>query len=102
MGKKFWLESLKGRDHSEDLGVDGNEILKCISGKQIWRMWIGLIWPRIAKGGGSCEHGNGHSDSIQCGEFDYLNVQLASKEGLCSMELLQISANRGFLIYLNN
>jgi hypothetical protein len=25
---KFWLESLKGRDHSEDLGVDGWIILK--------------------------------------------------------------------------
>jgi hypothetical protein len=25
---KFWFESLKGRDHSEDLGVDGRIILK--------------------------------------------------------------------------
>jgi hypothetical protein len=24
MRTKFWLESLKGRDHSEDLGVDGS------------------------------------------------------------------------------
>jgi hypothetical protein len=24
----FWLGSLKGRDHSEDLGVDGRIILK--------------------------------------------------------------------------
>jgi hypothetical protein len=23
MRTKFWLESLKGRDHSEDLGIDG-------------------------------------------------------------------------------
>jgi hypothetical protein len=29
----FWLESLKGRDHSEDLGVDGRIILKRILGK---------------------------------------------------------------------
>jgi len=26
----FWLENLKGRDHSEDLGVDGRIILEWI------------------------------------------------------------------------
>jgi hypothetical protein len=25
MSTQFWLESLKGRDHLEDLGVDGEE-----------------------------------------------------------------------------
>jgi hypothetical protein len=25
---KFWPESLKGRDHSEDLGIDGRIILE--------------------------------------------------------------------------
>jgi hypothetical protein len=25
---QFWLENLKGRDHLEDLGVDGRMILK--------------------------------------------------------------------------
>jgi hypothetical protein len=30
MRTKFWLESLKGRDHSEDLGVDGMIRLKWI------------------------------------------------------------------------
>jgi hypothetical protein len=30
---KFLLESLKGRDHPDDLGVDGRMILKCILGK---------------------------------------------------------------------
>jgi hypothetical protein len=28
MRTKFWLESLKGRDHSEDIGVGGSIILK--------------------------------------------------------------------------
>jgi hypothetical protein len=39
---------------------------------------------------GSCEHGNGPSVSIKCGEFlDQLSVLLASQEGLCSMELVR-------------
>jgi hypothetical protein len=29
----FWLENLKGRDHLEDLDVDGKIILEWISGK---------------------------------------------------------------------
>jgi hypothetical protein len=28
MGTVFWLENLKGRDHLEDLGVDGKIMLK--------------------------------------------------------------------------
>jgi hypothetical protein len=35
MCTKFWLESLKGRDHSEYLGVAGRIILKCMLGKRI-------------------------------------------------------------------
>jgi hypothetical protein len=30
---KIWLENLKGRDHLEDLGVDGRIILEWILGK---------------------------------------------------------------------
>jgi putative hemolysin len=30
MRTKFWMESLKGRDHAKDLGVDGRIILKWI------------------------------------------------------------------------
>jgi hypothetical protein len=33
MHKKVWWENLKGRDHSEKLGVDEKIILKCILGK---------------------------------------------------------------------
>ena len=36
---------------------------------------------------GTCEYGDGLSDSIKCGEFlDWLQNQLTSQEGLCSME----------------
>jgi hypothetical protein len=31
---EFRLKSLKGRDHSEDLGINGRIILKCILGKR--------------------------------------------------------------------
>jgi hypothetical protein len=30
---KFWLGNLKGRDHAEDLGIDGRIILDWIFGK---------------------------------------------------------------------
>jgi hypothetical protein len=33
MRTKLWLEILKGRDHSEDLSVDGRIILKWILGE---------------------------------------------------------------------
>ena len=36
---------------------------------------------------GTCEYGDEHSGSIKCGEFlDWLQNQLASQEGLCSMQ----------------
>jgi hypothetical protein len=49
----FWLENLKVRDHSEDLGVDGKVILECILGK--WgggKLWTGCICVRIGTSGG--------------------------------------------------
>jgi hypothetical protein len=36
----FWSENLKGRDHSEDLGVGGKIILEWILEKQDEKVWI--------------------------------------------------------------
>jgi hypothetical protein len=43
------LESLNGRKHSEDVGVDGRIILKWILGNSDLGVWIGFIWFRIGK-----------------------------------------------------
>ena len=70
----FWWGNLSERDHWGEPDVDGRIILKWI-----FRKWEGL-W-------GTCEYGNELSGSIKCGEFlDYLQNQLASQEGLCSMQ----------------
>jgi hypothetical protein len=42
------LENLKGRDNSENLGVDGKIILEWIFGK----VWTGCIWLMIGISGG--------------------------------------------------
>jgi hypothetical protein len=43
-------ESLKGRDHSEDQGMDG-KILEWIFRKQGGKVWAGCIWLRIGTNG---------------------------------------------------
>jgi hypothetical protein len=67
----FWVESLKGKDHSEDLSVgeNGRIILKLILGKQGWGVWIEFIWLRIGPVADYCEHGNEPSGSIKGGEL---------------------------------
>jgi len=47
----FWLENLKGRDHSEDLGMNGR-ILEWILEKFGGNMWTGVIWLRIGTSDG--------------------------------------------------
>jgi hypothetical protein len=42
MYEKFWLETLKGTEHSEDLGIDGLTILKWILNKLIGRERLDL------------------------------------------------------------
>jgi hypothetical protein len=44
------LENLKGRDHLEDLGIDGKIIIKRILEKE--GGWAGCNWFRIETSGG--------------------------------------------------
>jgi hypothetical protein len=50
MGTKFWSENLKGKYHSEELGVDGRYIRMCLR-EMGGKLWIGFIWLRKAKRG---------------------------------------------------
>jgi hypothetical protein len=43
MHKIFWLEKLKGGDHSEEISVDEKIVLELILGKQGGKLWIGFI-----------------------------------------------------------
>jgi hypothetical protein len=45
------LETLEGRDHSKDLGVDGTIILVKILGKYDGKVWTGFVWLRIVTNG---------------------------------------------------
>jgi len=48
----IWSENLKGRDHSEDLCVDGRIILEWILEKYVGKVCTGLVWVRTETIGG--------------------------------------------------
>jgi hypothetical protein len=48
----FWWGNLKGRNHSENLGVDGRIILKWVFKTWDGEAWTGLIWLNIETVGG--------------------------------------------------
>jgi len=43
MRTKFWSENLEGKDHSEDIGVDGKILLRWMFGKHDGKVWTGYI-----------------------------------------------------------
>jgi len=49
---KCWSKNLKGRDHSEDSGVDGKKIFEWILEEQTGKLWMGFIWLWIETSGG--------------------------------------------------
>jgi hypothetical protein len=58
MRTKFWSENLKGRDHSEDLGIDGKIILEWILGKQGKECGLDTSDSEQRPVTSSCEHGD--------------------------------------------
>jgi hypothetical protein len=46
------MDNMKGRDHSENLDVDGKIILEWIIGKYGGKVWTGFIWLSMWTSGG--------------------------------------------------
>jgi hypothetical protein len=63
------LENLKGRDHSEDVGVDEKIRLELTLRKQGEKMWTGFICLRVIPIAGCREHYNEHSVLLKGTEF---------------------------------
>ena len=60
----------ENKHHLEDLGLDGNIILRWIFRKWDVGVWTGSNWLRIGTvGGHNCKCGNEPSGSIKRGEF---------------------------------
>jgi hypothetical protein len=78
---KILVANLKGKDYSEDLGVDGWIILTLFLESQVWRMCTALIWLIIGTGpaAGSCEHDNELWGSVQGGDFLDYKVKVKGK-----------------------
>jgi hypothetical protein len=66
----FWLENLKGRDHLEDLGIDGKIILRLSEVNSMESCGLdSSVSEEGPVAGGSCEHDNERSVSIKFQEF---------------------------------
>ena len=82
-----WWGNRRERDHCGDLGVDGLIILGCISRRWDVGIWTGLGWHRIGTSGGRLW--------VRWWTFGFHKMrgitwlaanQLASQEGLCTMQ----------------
>jgi len=82
-----WWGNLRERVHSQDPGVDGRIILRCIFRKLDAGVWTGSSWLRIGQVAGTCQRGNEPSGFHKMRGISCLaENRLASQGGLCSME----------------
>jgi len=87
---KVWLENLKGRDQSEDLGVDGKTILEWILEKYGGKGCTGCIWLSIQIAGGLLWTRRWTYELHKRRGISWLaEWVLASQQGLCSIELVR-------------
>jgi hypothetical protein len=87
MSIKCWSKYLKGRDHLEDLGIEGRIILKWILKKYDVNVWTGFSWFRIGSVAGCCEHNNKIFRFHKSGYF-WPAERLLASEVLSSMDLV--------------
>jgi hypothetical protein len=69
MHVKFWSENLKGRDHSEHIGIDGKIILERILGNRFGRHGLDASGSGQGPVVGSYEDDNEPLGSIKSGGF---------------------------------
>jgi hypothetical protein len=86
MRTKVLLESLKGTDHSDDLGVDKRIILKWILGNRVWKCGLDSSGPRYRDRWRDLKSTAMNLRVPQ--NADYLS---ASQDGLCYMELVNLT-----------
>jgi hypothetical protein len=44
MGERNLVDKPEGKNHLDDLGIDGKITLQCILKKQDGKVWVGFIW----------------------------------------------------------
>jgi len=83
---KCWLENLKGRDHSQDLGVSGRIILVWTLQKRVGGCRLDAFGSGYELVTSYCEHGNELPCSIKCGVFleQLSDYQLLKDSAPCS------------------
>jgi len=47
MGERDLVDKPEGKNHLDDLGIDGRKTLHCTLKKQDGKVWVGFIWLSI-------------------------------------------------------
>jgi hypothetical protein len=66
---QLWLENLKGRDYSKDVGIDGRIILDSSHRSRVKICRLDSSGSGQGPVSGSCEHGKETSGYMKGGEF---------------------------------